>query len=236
MKSRTGLLVAVVFVACTAATLYQLRRLDARLDAHEVQLARLDAAFVVSRPEPVTVQLVEGRNWRSIGRRDAPVTIVEFTDYECPFCKQFHAEVFPDIVRDYIESGRVRWISRDLPLPIHPHAAQAAQAAHCAGDQGKYWLLRTALLSSDTLLTRPILTRTAQRLSLDMSRFRLCLDSQKYRPWVANDVADARVLQITGTPAFVIAKSDSSVLAGALLVGTQSFDVFESAIDALLKE
>ncbi|MGQ0815597.1 MAG: DsbA family protein [Gemmatimonadota bacterium] len=229
-------MLGLVLVAFTGAVLYRLGQLGQRLDDQQAQLARLAAAVVVTSPEPTTVQMVADPMWKSFGRTDAPVTVVEFTDYECPFCKQFHSAAFAQIVRDYVESGRVRWVSRDLPLDIHPYAGEAAEAAHCAADQGKYWELRDALLGSDTLLTRGTLTRAAQRLSLNLRRFQHCLDSEKYRSWVANDAADAAVLQITGTPAFVIAKSDADVLTGALLIGNQSYDVFRSAIDVLLND
>jgi protein-disulfide isomerase len=96
---------------------------------------------------PSKVQISVASSWHAIGRDDAPVTILEFTDLQCPFCRQFHEETFPMIKKNYIDTGKVRFVSRDMPLKaVHPYAQKAAEAVRCAGDQGKYWELRNAIL------------------------------------------------------------------------------------------
>jgi len=83
----------------------------------------------------------------ALGRSDAPITIVEFADYQCPFCRQFHSAAYERLKKNYIDTGKVRFISRDLPLEIHSNASAAAQASRCAGDQEKFWPMRDMLIS-----------------------------------------------------------------------------------------
>src|SRR3989338_5451600 len=87
----------------------------------------------------------DGPYW--LGKADAPVTVVEFTDYQCPFCRRFHQSAFEEIKKNYIDTGKVRFVSRDLPLDIHANAARAAHAARCAGEQGKFWEMRHLLIA-----------------------------------------------------------------------------------------
>ena len=77
-----------------------------------------------------------------LGDKNAPLTVVEFTDYQCPFCQRFHVTSYPDLKKNYIDTGKVRFYSRDLPLDFHANAMRAAQAARCANDQGQYWKMR----------------------------------------------------------------------------------------------
>jgi protein-disulfide isomerase len=92
------------------------------------------------------VKMSVGTGWYSMGRDDAPVTVVEFTDYQCPFCRKFESDSFTQLKKEYIDTGKVRFVSRDLPLDFHPNAPGAAMATRCAGDQGKFWELRNAMM------------------------------------------------------------------------------------------
>ncbi len=176
-----------------------------------------------------------GSAWYSVGRADAPVTIVEFADLQCPFCKRFHTDVYAQLKKNYIDSGKVRFVSRDLPLDFHPFALRAAEAARCAGDQGKYWEVREALFASASPLDERVIQKSAEVLSLDMNTFGACLDSHKYRGDIQKDAQEAATLQINGTPTFVIARTAGDRLEGELIVGARPFDAFQSAIDGLLK-
>src|SRR5262245_10109126 len=93
----------------------------------------------VMRPSPPapTVRMAVAQGWYALGRDDAPLTIVEFSDYQCPYCRRFHLETFPELKKNYVDTGKVRFVSRDLPLDFHPNALRAAEAARCAGDQKK---------------------------------------------------------------------------------------------------
>ena len=131
------------------AIVSELKQIRLLLEKQEAQLARAVAPQPSAAPAPPQkVQMSVGNGWYSLGRPDAPVTLVEFGDYQCPFCKQFHTTAYSDLKKNYIDTGKVRFVSRDLPLEFHPFALRAAEAARCAGDQGKYWEMRDALYAS----------------------------------------------------------------------------------------
>jgi len=176
-----------------------------------------------------------GNGWYSLGRPDAPVTLVEFGDYQCPFCKQFHTTAYSDLKKNYIDTGKVRFVSRDLPLEFHPFALRAAEAARCAGDQGKYWEMRDALYASAPSPNDDAIKSAVEALSLNIAAFQSCLASEKFKTDVQKDANEAAALQISGTPTFVLAKSAKDKLDGVRIVGAQPFATFQSAIEDLLK-
>ena len=115
--------------------------------------------------------------------RDAPVTIVEFSDYQCPFCRRFYATTLPAIKKEYIDAGKVRYVFRDFPLEeLHSHARKAAEAAHCAGEQGKYWQMHDALFQNQGTLELPQLAEHARAVGLDSLVFNRCMSSSERRP------------------------------------------------------
>ncbi len=162
-----------------------------------------------------------------LGSKDAPVTIVEFTDYQCPFCQRFHATVFGDLKKNYIDTGKVRFYSRDLPLDsIHPNAMRAAQAARCAADQKQYWNLRDIMAANPDKLDLNSLVADATSLKMDVSGFRACVESQKYKEAVQTDVLEAMKIGAEATPTFVVGKSTPEGVDGELLVGAQPYPYF----------
>ena len=172
--------------------------------------------------------------WHSIGREDAPVTMVEFTDYQCPFCRKYHTDTFAELKKNYIDTGKVRFISRDLPLDFHPYAKQAAEAARCAGDQNKFWELRDHMITNSTDLSQDTILKMAQAESLDMATFRACLNADKHKAEIQKDAADASTLGISGTPSFVIGKASKGTLDGDRLVGAVGAFVFEAEFQKFL--
>src|SRR5262245_9620297 len=140
----------------------------------------------------------------SLGRPDAPVTLVEFSDYQCPFCQQFFVTTFPGLKKDYIDTGKVRYVFRDYPLDqIHPQARKAAEAAHCAGDQGKYWEMHDLLFKNQRALTGPQLAEHARTVGLEPNAFGGCLSSGKYADRVSKGLEDGLAAGVQGTPSFV---------------------------------
>jgi protein-disulfide isomerase len=164
----------------------------------------------------------------SLGSSDAPVTMVEFTDYQCSFCRRFHSATLAEIRGKYIDTGKVRLVVRDFPLDMHADAMQAAEAAHCAGDQGKFWAMHDALFSGPGKLGHTDLIDYAEALKLDVGTFRSCLESGKHKPEIQNDMQAASSLQIGGTPAFLIGKTTGGEVTGAIVIGAQPFGVFEA--------
>ncbi|MGH7335060.1 MAG: DsbA family protein [Candidatus Rokuibacteriota bacterium] len=172
----------------------------------------------------------------TLGRPDAPVTLVEFSDYQCPFCQRFFLATLPALKRDYIDTGKVRYVFRDYPLDqIHPQARKAAEAAHCAGDQGKYWEMHDLLFRNQQALAMPQLGEHARALGLQVSAFDACLASGKYAARVSKGLEDGLAAGIQGTPGFVVGKTEPGAsVEGATVRGAQPADVFRRLIDQLL--
>jgi protein-disulfide isomerase len=113
-----------------------------------------------------------------LGSKDAPVTIVEFSDYQCGFCRRFHSQTFSEIRKKYIETGRVRFVSRDLPLDVTTPSLRAAEAVRCAGEQQRYWEVREAILMGPPRLTNEIIRAQAANVpGLDLAKFDACVES-----------------------------------------------------------
>ena len=156
--------------------------------------------------------------------------MVEFTDYQCGFCQRFHTVTFPEIRKKFIDTGKVRFVSRDLPLEFHSNAFRAAQAARCAADQGQYWDMRDRLVANPAKLAQQDLEQHAQELKAEPGKFKSCLDSGKYSDAVKKDVSIASSLRIDGTPAFVIGKSTKDGVEGTVVMGALPFDAFETKL------
>ena len=179
----------------------------------------------------------------SMGEKTAKVVIVDFSDYQCPFCARFVRETKPQIVQNYIKTGKVRYVFRDLPLEsIHPHAFKAAEAANCAGEQGKFWEMHELLFQNARALAPAALPTYAQTVGLDGAKFAQCLQSGKYAAEVRKDMADAGATGVQGTPGFVIGivnpkdPSDPKLRIFTSFAGAQPYSTFKSALDAALAE
>jgi len=186
-------------------------------------------------PGPARASLADAP---ALGRQDAPVTLVEFSDYQCPFCGRFFSATLSTLKRDYIDTGKVRLVFRDFPLDrIHPQARKAAEAAHCAGDQGKYWQMHDRLFQNQNALTPPQLSEHARALGLDGAAFENCLTSAKQAERVQKGLEDGLAAGVQGTPGFVVARTKSGdTVEGTLVRGAQPFEVFRHLIDQLLAE
>jgi protein-disulfide isomerase len=174
-----------------------------------------------------------------LGRADAPVTVVEFSDYECPFCQRFFATTLPALKRAYIDSGKVRYVFRDYPLDqLHPRARKAAEAAHCAGDQGKFWEMHDILFQNAKALSPPQLAEHARAVGLDGAAFDECLASARHAARVERGLADGAAAGVRGTPAFVIGrtKSGSDVVEGTPVRGAQPLETFRRLIEQALTQ
>jgi protein-disulfide isomerase len=230
----------------TAASADQ-QKLDAILDelrqirqllADQNKYITLRTAAPAPAPAPVMekVSLALDSGWYSMGANNAPVTMLEFADFQCPYCRRFQAETFAELKKNYIDTGKVRFISRDLPLDFHANAMTAAEAARCAGDQHKYWELRDRLILNAKDLARESITKYAQQAGLEMTSFTACLDSEKYKSQVEKDRNEASKLGFSGTPSFVIGRTKDYKLDGVKIVGALPYATFDSKIHELLTE
>jgi protein-disulfide isomerase len=167
---------------------------------------------------------LEGRPLR--GPKDAPVTIVEFTDYECPFCKRYFDYTYPLLMERY--GDRINYAVRHFPISYqHRRAHKAAQAAECAGDQGRFFEYHETLFRNTRHLDERSLVRYAIQLDLDVDRFQTCLDSGEKAQVVDDDIQAGIERGIMGTPGFLIN--------GYMLIGAQPFEVFQRHIERALR-
>ena len=183
-------------------------------------------------PDKVKITNVAGY---MLGRPDAPLTMVEFTDLQCPFCNRFALQTFDQLKKDYIDTGKVRFITRDYPLSFHPFALPAAKASRCAGDQGKFWEMRETLVKNADKLSPVYITQTAASLKLDMKAFDACSASTTYDAPIQKDITEASGVDVSGTPTFFIGKTTAQGFEGHRIVGAMPYAVFQAKIDELLK-
>ena len=172
------------------------------------------------------------------GQAGAPLTLVEFTDYQCPYCARHSERVLPQLMKDFVETGKVRYVLRDFPLvSIHPHAAKAHEAAHCAGEQDKYWQLHDLLFANQKQLQPENLAGYAATVGVaDARAFQICLDSGKYNAQTKTGVTEGTKIGVQGTPTFALGRTgdDGTVRALKLIRGAQGIPAFEEQIRTLL--
>ena len=171
----------------------------------------------------------------SLGRTDAPLVMVEYTDYECPFCRQFHVDSFEQIKRNYVDTGKLRYVSRDFPLEFHRNALPAAAAARCAAEQGKFWELRHTLIVNASKLGPEQVVGYAKEEKLDLARFESCLKSGRHQAAIDADMAEGRNAGVSGTPSFVIGRVTNGRLEGVRIVGALPYMAFAARLDQMLQ-
>ena len=181
-----------------------------------------------------------------LGNPDAPVTIVEFSDYECPFCKRHFENSFPQLKAEYIDTGKVKLVFRDLPLTFHdPLATTEAMAASCAREQGgdeAYYKYHHAIFEATTSngngLTTEKLYELASDIGLNKDAIKTCVDSDKYREEIQADIQGAQVAGATATPTFFIGPStDTGLIEATRVVGAQPYEaIIKPAIEKALTE
>lgn len=178
-------------------------------------------------PELVEWEILPTDHVLAVG--DPQVTVIEYSEFQCPFCGQFARNALPTLRKDYIETGKVRWIFRHFPLrSIHTHAQAAAEASECAADQGKFWEYHDLLFQHQSDLTKADLKSYAGQLGLDQETFDACLDSGAKAARVQIDVDSGQASGIPGTPTFLIN--------GKVSAGNQSASSFAKLLDAALTE
>jgi protein-disulfide isomerase len=179
-----------------------------------------EAPVATSEPQYTRYE-ISTEGYPSLGPEDAPITIVEFSDFQCPFCKRFHADTYQALLDAY--PGQIRFVYRNLPLTsIHPDAMSAAVASLCANEQNGYWDYHDKLLSNETLGKEAYL-QYASELNLNAEEFSACLDSGKFDEFITKDMDFALNLGVSSTPTFFIN--------GLAIVGAQPISAFQNVID-----
>jgi len=185
--------------------------------------------------QPTTISSVSLDNDPVQGSNDAKITIIEFSDFQCPFCKRAFDVVMPELKEKYVDTGKVKHVYRDYPLPFHQNGIPAAIAAECANEQGKFWdyhdILFTKQMEWENLIgntTNDKFKEYANNITdVNLNNFQSCVDNQKYKDEVEKDIADGVKYGVSGTPTFYIGNDEKGY---TQLVGAQPLASFESVI------
>lgn len=194
----------------------------------KIDSLQISAAAPSTVPAPARMVDVSIDDDEVKGDKNAPVTVVEFTDYECPHCGRYFEQTYPQIIEKYVATGKVRLVVRDYPLSFHPQAQKAAEAAECAGEQGSYWAMHDKLFANQASLSVDNYKEWAGEIGLERARFDECLDSGAMAAEIKQDQADGWSYGISGTPVFFIN--------GKMLSGAKPFAAFDAAIQEALEK
>jgi protein-disulfide isomerase len=205
---------------------------DRRRAAASSSVAR-DAPSAVARPGTTKLSLT---GLRRFGSREAKIGIVEFVDYECPYCRQFHAAVLPRLKTAYVDTGVVQYFIVDFPLKMHRYALPASIAANCAGDQNQYPAMQDRLFASNLSLGAALYSALARELGLDAARFSACLNDRERQREIQRQLELGRRMGVNGTPSFILGRIENEVLTIERMAGgAASFEGFVAEIDRLKK-
>ena len=185
-------------------------------------------------PLPVMPIAIDGAAAR--GRSDARLTLIEFSDFQCPFCARHTRETFAQIQREYVDTGKVRYVFRHFPIEsIHPNAFAAARAAECARQQGKFWDMHTRLFANQQQLAETDLVGYAKAAGLDTTAFQRCVATAEVSAKIRQDLDEGARAGISGTPMFFVGTVEGGkVRVLRRLNGAVPFAAFKTALDALL--
>ncbi|MBI4021357.1 MAG: DsbA family protein [Candidatus Aenigmarchaeota archaeon] len=166
-----------------------------------------------------------------LGSDDAPVTIIEFSDFQCPFCGRFYDQTELQLKQDYVDTGKLRIIYRDFPLSFHPEAQPAAEAAECANEQGKFWEFHDKIFENQATMSAAAYKQWASDLGMNVDQFTSCVETGKYRSEVQADLDAGVAAGVSGTPTVFVGKTGGQ---GVKIVGAQPYDTFKGAIESFL--
>jgi protein-disulfide isomerase len=223
-----SIILGILLLACFSANIYLISELTKNnlQPSNNIQQNNILAKTIPTNNQDIQKLNVDDDGDPSIGSKDAKVTIIEFSDFQCPFCERFFSQTYPQIKSAYIDTGKVRFVYRDFPLSFHAMAQKSAEAGECANEQGKFWEYHDKIFQNQQSLSIDNLKSWAKQLGLDTTKFNTCLDTDKYKTEVQNDLSDGISLGVSGTPAFFIN--------GKPLIGAQPFAAFQQIIDVEL--
>jgi len=209
----------------------QQRQILSSLNDIKQLLAANGARPAPQPPAPPSALAIQNEAFR--GDSGAAVAIVEYADFECPYCGQYERDIYPQISKDYVQAGKVKFFFRDLPLAVHPHAVIAARAARCAGEQGKFWEMHDSLFAKQNAIRDVDMPGRAHELGLDTAKFSECLSSDRYSDEIKASADGAQKMGVGGTPTFFIGKVDpkGEVTNLKMIIGARPYDAFKSAIE-----
>jgi protein-disulfide isomerase len=184
-----------------------------------------------SAPTEIKIAAFDPKTDHFEGDVNAPVTIYEYSDFQCPFCARFYTQTLGQLKSEYVDTGKVKLVFRDYPLSFHPEAQKAAEAAECAGEQDKFWEMHDLLFENQATLSVANYKSWAGQLGLDQSQFDSCLDSGKFAQEVQDDFKTGQAAGVRGTPGFVVEDANGKTTS---ISGAQPFANFKQVVDASL--
>jgi protein-disulfide isomerase len=191
--------------------------------------ARVERAQLKIPTAPLSIE----KTSTTTGSSKAPIVMIVFSDFECPFCGRFAREVLPTIQKEYIESGTLQFVHRHLPLRVHPNALSAAEASECAAAQGLFWPFHDAVFAAERQIGSAYLREVATSLDMDVDAFDYCLGSQATRANVSREIEAAEQLGISSTPSFLLGSRlpDGRVQVSEAFSGAPSLDHLRAKLD-----
>lgn len=226
-----GLLVGFSVISTVAFFVVLFANMDGTVEAAGTDNQAVANTNAAAADEPVVIDVtkIDLADTHVRGDEDAPVTIVEYSDFECPYCSKFH-ETMTQVMEDY--DGQVRWIWKHYPLSFHAEAEAAATAAECAGEQGKFWEYADALYANQDSLSADLYPELATNLKLNVSNFKTCLATDKFQDLFTADLTEGSNIGVNGTPGSIVFATGSKT--GELIAGAYPYDYVASVIDSLL--
>jgi len=226
----------------SAAILQQLVEMQKELKALREEVTQLRQAVTdlgrartAPSPPPLPAAVLLDDD-PALGSPSAPVAVVEFSEFQCPFCRRFHDQTMAQLKEQYVDTGKVRYVFRDFPLDFHPQAKPAAVAAYCASKQDAFWKMHDALFANQPRLGPPLFEELAKSLGLDLAAFQACLQAPESVKEVEADASYGASVGVTGTPTFFIGRlKDGRLVSPQRISGAQPLAAFTTALDALLK-
>ncbi len=216
----------------------EIQEMKASQEAMQKDITAIKERLIPKPPPPFEGADISIQGDPVMGSKDARVTLVEFTDYQCPFCGRAFRQTFPPVVAEYVKTGKLRYVIHNFPLTqIHANAFRAAEAARCAQDQGKFWEMHDRLFGDQKALDEKGLEASAKALGLDTQQFQQCLTSGKYKTEIQSEVEAGKKLGVTGTPTFFFGSTGSNpneVNATKEIGGAFPYTAFKQAIDDIL--
>lgn len=220
----------------------QVKALTQEVGQMKAELGQIKQGFAEMRkmmmppPEPPAPSQVNFDGAPSLGSKDAKVAIIEFSDFQCPYCARHSTQTFPELKKTYIDTGRVRYLFRNLPLDFHNHAKAAANAASCAGEQNAFWPMHDELFANHTRLGTALYEELAKKLDLNQGAFQKCLTENRHAATIDKDLAYAQSVGVRGTPNFFVGRIQGDTIVDVQQVsGAQPAAAFAQVIDELLK-
>jgi protein-disulfide isomerase len=199
------------------------------------RVADLEQKLVDRQPKLSAIPLNGSENM-VIGKSDAKAAIIEFSDYECPYCAKHYKNVLPALRKAYIDKGAVKYVMKDFPLEFHAHAKKASLAARCAGEQGHYWPMHDAIFEARGQASDSLVDNVVKQVKLDGVALKQCLEDPAQLAKVEADIALGAKLGINGTPSFLVGRiKDKQLVDYRRLDGLQSLEAFVGILDGFKK-